>query len=169
MGRSWYERTDSGEITVGELLKFDATQCANVSEDDDPTVIRSLAIHASDVLAALEAYEQGTETVLRVTPPFNGRMRARLHRIGSDGTTEARDEETGAFHLPPHRLVDDDAPPYPRAVDTEPEGEYDVDTHHERHVAAVEEWRERVTTHLVDDVVLPAPEGNHRVDVAVLG
>ncbi|MFD2372660.1 hypothetical protein [Haloarchaeobius iranensis] len=140
-----------------------------MSEDDDPTAIRSLAIHASDVLAALEACEQGTETVLRVTPPFNGRMRARIHRIGADGTTEGRDEGTGAFHVPPSRLVDDDAPPYPRAVDTEPEGEYDVETHHERHVTAVEEWREAVTRHLVNEVSLSTPAGEHRVDVAVLG
>jgi hypothetical protein len=169
VGRSGHERTDSGEITVGELLKSGAPQRVDVSEDDDPTVIRSLAVHASDVVAALEASEQGSETVLRVTPPFNGRMRARIHRVRSDGITDGRDGETGAFHLHPDRLVDADAPAYPRAVETEPEGEYDVDAHHERHVAAVEEWRETVTDHLVETLELATPEGQHRVDVAVLG
>nr|WP_303646854.1 hypothetical protein [Haloarchaeobius salinus] len=128
-----------------------------------------MAVHASDVLAALEASEQGNETVLRVTPPFTGRMRARIHRVGPDGVTDGRDEGTGAFHLHPGRLIADTAPAYPRAVDTEPDGEYDVDTHHERHVRAVEEWREAVTDHLVDSVELAAPEGPHRVDVAILG
>jgi hypothetical protein len=169
VGRSRYERTDSGEITVGDVLKSDAPQCGDVSEEDDPTVIRSLAIHAGDVLAALEASEQGTETVLRVTPPFNGRMRARIHRVGPDGVTDGRDDVTGAFHISPGRLVEDSVPAYPRAVDTEPEGEYDVDTHHERHVAAIEEWREGVTEHLVDDVELATVDGPHRVDVSVLG
>ncbi|MFD1645121.1 hypothetical protein [Haloarchaeobius litoreus] len=140
-----------------------------MSEDDDPTVIRSLAIHANDVVAALVASEQGAETVLRVTPPFNGRMRARIHRVGPGGVTDGRDEETGAFHISPDRLVEASAPRYPRAVDTEPDGEYDVESHHERHVDAVEEWRETVREHLADSVELSTPDGQHEVDVAVLG
>ena len=169
MGRSRHERTDSGEITVGDVLKSDAGQCADVSDEDDPTVIRSLAIHASDVVAALEASEQGSQTVLRVTPPFNGRMRARIHRVGPDGVGDGPDETTGAIHVSPDRLVADSAPAYPRAMDTQPEGEYDVDAHHERHVAAVAEWRAAITDHLVDSVELSTDDGPHRVDVAVLG
>ncbi|WP_440991373.1 hypothetical protein [Haloarchaeobius baliensis] len=140
-----------------------------MSDEADPTVIRSLAIHAGDVVAALEASEQGSETVLRVTPPFTGRMRARIHRVGPGGDTDGTDAETGAVHIPPDRLVEDSVPAYPRAVDTEPEGEYDVDAHHERHVEAVEEWREAVREHLVESVDLSMRDGPHRVDVAVLG
>lgn len=142
---------------------------SHVSDEHDPTAIRSLAIHATDVVAALEASEQGAETVLRVTPPFDGRMRARIHRVGPDGTVDGPDEATGALHVPPARLVDDDAPAYPRAVDTEPAGEYDVEEHHERHVARVEAWREALPDHLVDSVALSTAEGPHRVEVAVLG
>ena len=42
-------------------------------ESDDPTVIRSLAVTADDVVAALEANERrDAAAVLRVTPPFSG-------------------------------------------------------------------------------------------------
>lgn len=161
----------------GDALKSTAAQDGTVSDQDDPTVIRSLAVHADDVLAALEASEQGSPTVLRVTPPFNGRMRARIHRVGPDAPVEGQDGTTGAIHVPPAGLVDDEAPAYPHATDTEPagvsddgsDGEYDVEAHHERHVAAVEAWREAVADHLVDEVVLSTPAGPHRVDVAMLG
>ncbi|GAA0258711.1 hypothetical protein [Halobaculum roseum] len=56
------------------------------SDDSDPAVIRQLAVTADDVLAALEARDRGRrEAVLRITPPFSGRMRARLHVAGAEG------------------------------------------------------------------------------------
>lgn len=42
----------------------------------DLTDIRSLAIDVEDVVAVYETVRDGTPTVLRVTPPFSGRMRA---------------------------------------------------------------------------------------------
>ncbi|WP_435349031.1 hypothetical protein [Haloarchaeobius sp. HRN-SO-5] len=143
-------------------------------DPDDPTVVRSLAIHADDVVAALEASNQGIEVVLRVTPPFNGRMRARIHRVQSvasdDGGMTDQPGDAPSVHVPPGSLVDDGVPPYPHADDTEPDdGEYDVEAHHDRHVAALERWRERVREHIVDSVELQTPDGPHRVDVSVLG
>ena len=57
-------------------------------ESEDPTVVRSLAVHADDVVQALETNARAdgeVEAILRVTPPFSGRMRARLHLAGREG------------------------------------------------------------------------------------
>jgi hypothetical protein len=60
---------------------------------DDPATIRSVAVTVDDVLTALEARQRtDTRAVLRVTPPFAGRMRARLHVVG--------DQEPDAGHGP---------------------------------------------------------------------
>ncbi|WP_311173190.1 hypothetical protein [Halobellus ordinarius] len=48
----------------------------------DPRRIRALAVTTEDVVDAFEASVRGgRELVLRVTPPFSGRMRARLHAV----------------------------------------------------------------------------------------
>ncbi|WP_439026090.1 hypothetical protein [Haloarchaeobius sp. DT45] len=138
-------------------------------ESHDPTDIRSIAVHADDVLTALEASEQGREAVLRVTAPFGGRVRARIHLVQSAEPADDGSGGPGPIRIPPGRLVDDDAPAYPHAHETEPVGEYDVETHHERHARAVAEWREAVRAHLVSTVDLDLPSGPHRVDVTVLG
>ena len=66
----------------------------------DPSAIRALAIHAEDLLAAAEADARGgPRTVLRVTPPFSGRMRARLHVVqdeGDDGAGAGEDDENAS-------------------------------------------------------------------------
>ena len=138
---------------------------------DDPTAIRSIAVTRDDVVTALEAaLRSPQETVLRVTPPFSGRMRARLHEVGSGEFVG----EGEPVHVDPESLVED-APPYPEPGETEDElrsaedVEYTAERHRERHVEAVEEWRAAVRTSIVDSVELETPSGTHEVDVKTLG
>jgi hypothetical protein len=61
------------------------------AESADPTVIRTLAVRTDDAVTAVESNRRtGSRpgdgrgrVILRVTPPFHGRMRARLHREGT--------------------------------------------------------------------------------------
>lgn len=116
-------------------------------ESEDPRTVDVLVVHADDVVAALAATAQGRETVLRVTPPFRGRQRARIHVVegvdGADGPpgggamdgedargVEATDagpvrradgaEAADPLHVPADAFVSDDAPSFPRAPETEP-------------------------------------------------
>ena len=139
------------------------------STAEDPRRIRSLAVTAADAVTALEANERrDVAAVLRVTPPYAGRMRARLHRAGGEGDYD----EPAPLHLDPS-LFAPDAPPYPTPDATEDElrarDAYTPERHRRRHVRAVEAWRRAVRRSLVDSVALPAPDGAHRVDVAYLG
>jgi hypothetical protein len=138
----------------------------------DPTGIRSIAVTTADVVAALELTLTSDDTgVLRLTPPFHGRMRARLHVDRGDGPPA--DTEPRPLYLPPERLVDD-PPAYPRPDETaaqlraDPETTYTVERHHERHAAAVERWREAVPETIRDEVTLQTPEGTSTVSVSVL-
>ncbi|MFB6166087.1 MAG: hypothetical protein ABEJ31_13075 [Haloarculaceae archaeon] len=142
-----------------------------VGGSDDPAVLRSIAVTADDLVAALAARRRtNRRTVLRVTPPFSGRMRARLH--------EATDEPTGypaPIHVEPESLIADDAPAYPTPAETEdelradPNAEYTPERHRERHEQAVAAWRERIPAHVVDAVVVETPAGRREVAVALLG
>ncbi|WP_336002365.1 hypothetical protein [Halorientalis halophila] len=143
-----------------------------MSGGDDPTAIRSIAVRADDVVTALEATRRsGQDSVLRVTPPFSGRMRARLHRENAS----EYDEDPTPVHVDPRDLVADDAPAYPAPAETEdelradPDEEYTRERHRERHTEAVGAWRESVADHVVDAVAIEAPSGPHEVDVTVLG
>jgi hypothetical protein len=134
-----------------------------------PRDIRSIAVTAEDVVAAFESSRQGDDrTVLRVTPPFSGRMRARLHVRQAEAPAG---DDPSPVHLDPEGLVAT-APPYPTPDETEdelrsaPDAEYTPDRHRERHVAALEAWREAVRASIVDAVELP---GGHEVGVSVLG
>jgi len=134
-------------------------------EEADPTAIRSVAVTVDDVVTALEANRRSDRrTVLRITPPFSGRMRARLHRP-DDGAT-------AAVHLDPTALVAD-PPPYPDPDETADRlratDEYTTERHHDRHTAAVEEWRDAVRESVVDAVDLRTATGPHRVAVKRLG
>ncbi|NHN59535.1 MULTISPECIES: hypothetical protein [Halorussus] len=146
----------------------------------DPRDVRSLAVTTGDVVTAYEASRRSDRRpVLRVTPPFSGRMRARLHDTGPGPATregDDRDPETGAVHVPPARFVDGGTvPEYPTPDDTEDalredsEVEFSVERHRERHVASVEAWREAVAASIADSVVLRLDGDDHRVDVATLG
>ncbi|WP_459192659.1 hypothetical protein [Halosimplex sp. J119] len=140
-------------------------------ESTDPTRIRTLAVTADDVVAALEARRQrDSEAVLRVTPPFSGRMRARLH-VGPDDY----DERPAPLHVSPDALVDESTPAYPRPAETEdrlradPDTEYTVERHHDRHQEAVESWREQVRDHVRETATIETPDGPREVSVTVLG
>lgn len=138
---------------------------------DDYRDIRSIAVHREDVVTALEANQQGDSgAVLRVTPPFSGRMRARLHVEHTD----EYDATPAPIHVPPSRLVAD-PPVYPTPDTTEErlrghdDIDYTVERHHERHAAAVADWRESVADAIAESVTLDGAFGSHRVAVAVLG
>lgn len=134
--------------------------------------IRSIAVHAADVVTAVEANRtSGSNTVLRVTPPFSGRMRARLHVEHEDEYAETQPEP---IHIDPARFLAD-APSHPEPDETEqrlradPDIEYTVETHHERHTEAVAAWREALSASLVESLELNGQHGSHRVTIAVLG
>ncbi|PHQ38125.1 hypothetical protein DJ69_13210 [Halorubrum persicum] len=156
------------------------------SASTGPTRIRSIAVHRDDVATALEAtLRSDREVVLRVTPPFSGRMRARLHSLGT-GATAGADTEAGEgdetagdadpIHIDPRALVSG-VPAYPEVDETMANNpDADVETRRERHTAAVESWREAVRGSVVDSVALDAGgDGDNgggapiEVDVAALG
>ena len=75
----------------------------------DPTVVNTVVVTVSDVVAACEACDRNRqETVLRITPPFSGRMRARLHVADVDAIYE----EPAPIHVHPRTFLSD-LPPYP--------------------------------------------------------
>ncbi|WP_225334878.1 hypothetical protein [Halomicrobium urmianum] len=120
----------------------------------DVSRIDTVVVTAEELVAALEARERDRErTALRVTAPFSGRMRARLHVEQGD---EAGDDSQAL--LRPDRLVDDDCPSPPHPDDTadairaDPDDDYSVERHRTRHRQAMHEWRERVVDHAVDRV-----------------
>jgi hypothetical protein len=146
---------------------------------DDPRTVRSVAVTGNDVVTAVEANARDRATgraVLRVTPPFTPRMRARIH------VTNGREDydDPAPIHVDPSALVDG-TPAYPTPDETEdalrsdPETTYTPDRHRERHVAAVEHWREEVRSSVADEVELPLSDENdgdggaHRVEVSLLG
>lgn len=140
-------------------------------ESEDPSDIRSIAVTGEDIVTAAETNRTSDRTaVLRVTPPFSGRMRARLHvRLHDDP------QEAGAIHITPDRLLTPDPPAYPRPAATEdelrsdPKREYSVDRHREYHEEAVERWRATLAEQIVDSVSLAPEDGPESVTVHVLG
>lgn len=149
-------------------------------ESPDPRTVDVVVVHADDVVAALAATAQGRETVLRVTPPFRRRQRARIHvpdradgRQSDDSSSAASEASTDVgieastdaapLLVPAAAFVDADAPSFPRAPETEPtpaeSPEYDVDEHFERHEDAVADWRETVREHFRDAVTVDGPSG----------
>lgn len=134
---------------------------------DDPTVIRYLAITRDDVVTAYEANRRRDITfVLRVTPPFSGRMRARLHHPLGDNDTEA-------IHILPQSFLLD-VPPYPTPDETADElrskidGSYSAEEHHKYHSQQVATWRETVRNSFVESLELPHPAGSIPVDIGLL-
>lgn len=149
----------------------DADSDTGRRRESGPRRIRSLAVTRDDVVTALEANQRrDADAVLRVTPPFAGRMRARLHRAGTEGGYEG---DARPIHVPPERLVRD-APPFPTVDETgdelrASEEPYTRERHRERHEIAVEAWRETVRDALVDRVTLSTADGPHEVSVSYLG
>jgi len=139
-----------------------------------PDRIRSIAVHREDVASALEAtLRSDREVVLRVTPPFSGRMRARLHALDADTPDDRGGSESGDAPAPirvdPRTLVAD-VPPYPEADETAADHpDADVETRRELHAEAVESWRERVRGSVASVVEIAAGDETREVDVTALG
>jgi len=132
---------------------------------DDPGVIRSIAVTVDDVVTALEANRSADRSaVLRVTSPFAGRMRARIHVAGGEGSYEGDAE---AIHIDPESLVVD-VPEYPTADETAGD-EADLKARRHRHTERVEQWRETVSERLGDEVTLATASGSVDVRVVALG
>ncbi|MFC5972027.1 hypothetical protein ACFPYI_11865 [Halomarina salina] len=146
----------------------------------DPTAVRSLAVTVDDVVSAAEARRNGRPVVLRATPPFHGRMRARLHVATPDRTEPPAGcgawvvTDPDAIHVDPWALFDADAPPYPTTAETEDrlranDGPFSTDAHHDYHATAVAAWRRAVVDHLRDDLQLSTADGARRLRVGRLG
>lgn len=141
-----------------------------MAESDDPTVIRTIAVTAGDLVAALESRHRSPESdpVLRITPPFSGRMRARLHV-----PQESAVGEPTPIALEGESLVDDScpAPPEPDEIEDALRADqtvtYTIDRHRERYETALQEWRETVPDHAVDSAELPG--SGQTVTVSILG
>ncbi|PSP96557.1 hypothetical protein BRC94_12235 [Halobacteriales archaeon QS_5_70_17] len=132
----------------------------------DPTNVRSLAVTVDDVVTAVQAREEGRTAVLRATPPFHARMRARLH-------VDRDDADADAIHLDPRDLLDEGTPPFPTPAETEDrlrasDREYTREAHREFHREAVAEWRAAAREHVVDGVTLSTPDGPHAVAIKPL-
>jgi hypothetical protein len=139
----------------------------NVS--DDLTTVRSVAVTRDDVVRALELRERGgPRAVLRVNPPFVGRMRARLHVEGKEGAYG----DPAPVHIAPERLVRG-PPPFPTVDEAEDAlraaGEYSLDRQRARHERAVQGWRQTVSIRIVDEVTVETSAGAHQVEVKILG
>lgn len=140
-------------------------------ESDDPTVVHVLAVTTDDIVSALEAnVRRDADAVLRITPPFSGRMRARLHLEGA----EQEYDDPSPIHLQPERFVAE-PPPFPSPDETEdelrsdPEETYSPERHRDYHEAAVEAWRSEVRDALLEETTIPTSTGPHAVRVALLG
>lgn len=121
--------------------------------EPDPTAIQCVVVTAADLVVALESNHRsaGEQTVLRITPPYSGRMRARLHVADSESQPR-----TATVTLPPDSLVSDDCPSPPDPDDVgdalrdDPTESYTVDRHRERYSDALDEWRSTVSDYVVD-------------------
>lgn len=140
-------------------------------ESSDPTQIRVLAVTVDDITSAIEAnIRRDAGAVLRVTPPFNGRMRARLHRQGAEHDYA----EPAPLHIPPEQFLKS-IPEFPspdRTEDelrTDPDVEYTPNRHRERHQDAVERWRRDLREAVAQTISIETPEGTHEVRIAPLG
>lgn len=85
-------------------------------ESPEPSVVDVVVVHETDLVAAVEARDRNRRpAVLRITPPFAARMRARLHvdrtdDSGRNPATETADQRP--IHVPPRALIED-VPPFP--------------------------------------------------------
>ena len=135
----------------------------------DPTVIEYLVVTVEDVIAALEAtLGTGRETILRITPPFSARMRARIHVADTAGDYEP----PKPIHVDPRALVES-VPSYPTAAETAAELDDPDDINTERHEAThtdrLTAWRETVSQSIADEATIETQAGTISVTVQSLG
>lgn len=147
----------------------------------DPTVIEVLIARHDDVLTAIESYNRGNkQTVLRVTPPFAVRMRARIHRILPNNdpeisldSGEATPEPTSPINISPVAFVDSTRP-IPTVDDIEDQlrhtaADYSINQHHETYQAAIESWREDVAKNLCESITFDTATQQIAANVSYLG
>ena len=141
-------------------------------ESPDPTVISTVVVTADDLTSALEMNQTSADhAVLRMTPPFSGRMRARLH-VELD---EEYEQSPEPIHVEPRTLVAESLPAYPRPAETEdelrsdPDREYTIDSHREYHASVVEQWRQAVPDSVHSTVTIETTAGPTPVEVSLLG
>ncbi|MUV89939.1 hypothetical protein GJ629_08560 [Halapricum sp. CBA1109] len=139
---------------------------------DDPGVVETVAVHAEDVVTTAEARLRSDEdAVLRLTPPFHARMRARIHirqrRAGDGG-----DGPTPVYVLP-GALLAEDCPSYPEPHETAAEvaadGDPDPDRHHDHHCAVVDRWRSEAAGSIRDRVTVAHGDRTLSFGVTALG
>jgi hypothetical protein len=123
----------------------DPTANRESAAGDDPTVIDSIAVHTEDIVAAVEARDRNRrDAVLRITPPFAGRMRARIHVAGE----EAEYGDPAPIHVEPRTLVSD-VPSFPGRNP--------------------ESWRSLVASSVREEIVIETERGPISVRVHQLG
>lgn len=165
------EPTDESDgLTDGSDRRADGT---DDDPETDPTRIRSIAVHRGDVANALEAtLRTDRRVVIRVTPPYSGRMRARIHRpggvegdaVGSDDGDADGGDDPESVHIDPRDLVDG-IPSYPEVDDTATEHpDSDVETLRSQHADAVESWREQVRESIAETIEIPVGDRDIGVD-----
>lgn len=139
------------------------------TETTDPRMISAIVVTLADVVAALEtALGTGRNAVLRITPPFSGRMRARLHIAGGEGSYT----DPEPIHINPRSLIEP-VPEYPTANETaatlDSEHEINTDSHETAHTERVAEWRASVRENVVTTAEIETPAGGIAVEVRWLG
>jgi hypothetical protein len=135
-----------------------------MASEESPAAIRSIAVSADDVVDAfVYDRENPGAAVLRVTPPFHGRMRARLHVYHDDDA-----HLTGAIHFSPSVLLSDDiVDAYPRLEDDRTRESNEQARQH--HAQAIEAWCKRASAEIVETVAIETDEGTRRIDLKTLG
>lgn len=136
----------------------------------DPQTVETAVVHAEDVVTAYEARTRsGERAVLRMTPPFSARMRARIH-VHRPGEYEGQ-PRPHPIHLRPGRLLDEECPAYPEPDETASEldsRETDPEAHYEHHAGAVDEWRAQAAEHVRDSATVAFEGDAFDIEVAVL-
>lgn len=135
--------------------------------DTDPEIdaIRSIAVDPEAVVDAfIYTRENPGTAVLRVTPPFHGRMRARLHVFRDGPGTEA------AYCRPTSLLPEEIVAAYPSLEDVagDPD-DADPDERRSAHADAIEDWRRRAEEVIADETIIERGDDRVRVDITVLG
>ncbi|ELZ05356.1 hypothetical protein C482_02361 [Natrialba chahannaoensis JCM 10990] len=154
--------------------------------DADPAAIRSIAVSPADVVDAY-AYTQENpgEAVLRITPPFHGRMRARIHVYRRDDA-----ELTGAVHVRPADVLESDVidayPAFDEAAvgdesgregvgedggcgEDEDESDAVSADRRKRHAETVAEWQSQAREAILESVQIATVSGQRTVEVKLLG
>lgn len=134
--------------------------------DPDIDAIRSIAVEPEAVVDAFVYSRENPGTaVLRVTPPFHGRMRARLHVFRDVPGTDM------AYCRPADLLADEvvaACPSFEDVADDPGDAETGPDERRASHAGAVESWRERAGDAIADEAVVERGDERVRVGVSVL-